>query len=105
MFKKWRIIIYKPAVTRVDLWTSALTGVGAIIAKGSQALKGIWALLVHPANKINTLKKINSNLNLFILILNLPKLKSNLNKIIKKRSPTRFLKTVVIAQLADNLLL
>lgn len=35
-----------PAVTRVDECTKADTGVGAAIAAGSQAEKGIWALLV-----------------------------------------------------------
>jgi hypothetical protein len=33
-------------VTKVDEWTSEETGVGAAIAAGSQALNGIWALLV-----------------------------------------------------------
>jgi len=37
-------------VTRVDEWTKADTGVGAAIAAGSHALKGIWALFVHKAN-------------------------------------------------------
>jgi hypothetical protein len=38
-------------------------------------------------------------------MLNLPILKSNLKRIIKNKSPIRLLKTVVIAQLADKLLL
>ena len=33
-------------MTKVDEWTSEETGVGAAIAAGSQALNGIWALLV-----------------------------------------------------------
>ena len=41
-----RISRYTPAVTRVEEWTSAETGVGAAIAAGSQAEKGICALLV-----------------------------------------------------------
>ena len=41
-----RIRRYTPAVTRVDEWTRADTGVGAAIAAGSQAEKGIWALFV-----------------------------------------------------------
>jgi hypothetical protein len=36
-----RIIRNTPAVTRVEEWTRAETGVGAAIAAGSQALKGI----------------------------------------------------------------
>ena len=35
-----------PAVTNVDEWTRALTGVGAAIAEGNQDEKGIWALFV-----------------------------------------------------------
>lgn len=42
-----RINRYTPAVTRVEECTSADTGVGAAIAAGSQAEKGIWALLVQ----------------------------------------------------------
>lgn len=39
-----------PAVTRVDEWTSADTGVGAAIAAGNQLEKGICALFVIAAN-------------------------------------------------------
>ena len=44
-----RIIKYTPAVTRVEEWTKEDTGVGAAIAAGSQAEKGIWALFVQAA--------------------------------------------------------
>ena len=47
---------YTPAVTKVEEWTREDTGVGAAIAAGSHALKGIWALLVI-APKINN--KVN----------------------------------------------
>lgn len=47
-----RIRRYTPAVTRVDEWTRADTGVGAAIAAGSQAEKGIWALFVIAAKVI-----------------------------------------------------
>jgi len=40
-------------VTRVEEWTSADTGVGAAIAAGNHAEKGICALLVH-AESITT---------------------------------------------------
>ena len=33
-------------MTKVDEWIREETGVGAAIAAGSQALSGIWALLV-----------------------------------------------------------
>ena len=36
----------------MEEWTSADTGVGAAIAAGSQALNGIWALLVVAAKII-----------------------------------------------------
>ena len=42
-----RISKYTPAVTRVEEWTSADTGVGAAMAAGSHAENGIWALLVQ----------------------------------------------------------
>ena len=35
-----------PATTSVDEWTSDLTGVGALIARGSHEDSGNWALLV-----------------------------------------------------------
>jgi hypothetical protein len=38
-----------PAVTRVEEWTKALTGVGAAIAAGSQLENGICADFVIPA--------------------------------------------------------
>ena len=41
-----RIIKYTPAVTSVEEWTNADTGVGAAISAGNHAEKGIWALLV-----------------------------------------------------------
>ena len=41
-----------PAVTRVDEWTSAETGVGAAMAAGSHLEKGIWALFVIAARRI-----------------------------------------------------
>ena len=44
-----RITKYTPAVTKVEEWTKADTGVGAAIAAGSQALKGNWALFVQAA--------------------------------------------------------
>lgn len=48
---------YTPAVTKVDEWTKADTGVGAAIAAGNQAEKGIWALFVHVEMTIIRTKK------------------------------------------------
>lgn len=46
---KKRIRINTPAVTRVEEWTSADTGVGAAMAAGSQLMNGNCALLVIAA--------------------------------------------------------
>ena len=43
---KNRIKIKIPAVTRVEEWTRAETGVGAAIAAGSHLINGNWALFV-----------------------------------------------------------
>lgn len=45
-----RIKRYTPAVTKVEEWTKAETGVGAAMAAGSQDEKGVWALLVNLAS-------------------------------------------------------
>lgn len=48
----WRVWMSRktPAVTSVEEWTSAETGVGAAIARGSQLEKGNWALFVMAAS-------------------------------------------------------
>ena len=48
-------------MTKVEEWTKAETGVGAAIAAGNHALKGICALFVHPAiiKKIKIQKILN----------------------------------------------
>ena len=94
-------------MTRVDEWTKADTGVGAAIAAGSQAEKGIWALLVIAARIIKVYSK-------FLLNNSVPAATQNakfisppiLNQAIlmsKHTSPTRFLKTVSIPALLDFL--
>lgn len=47
-----RIKRYTPAVTKVEEWTNALTGVGAAMAAGSQELNGYWALFVKELSPI-----------------------------------------------------
>lgn len=47
-----RIIRKTPAVTKVDEWTRAETGVGAAIAMGSQGENGNCALLVIAARRV-----------------------------------------------------
>lgn len=46
---KNRIKMKTPAVTSVEEWTKAETGVGAAIAAGSHLINGYWALLVMAA--------------------------------------------------------
>lgn len=53
-----RIKRYTPAVTSVEEWTSADTGVGAAMAAGSQAENGIWALFVIAAKVIIYISKL-----------------------------------------------
>lgn len=55
-----RISRNTPAVTNVDEWTSADTGVGAAIAAGSQEEKGIWALFVQ-ADTISNVASVMFN--------------------------------------------
>jgi len=59
-----------PAVTRVEEWTKAETGVGAAIAAGNHAEKGTCALLVEAE-----ITKIHININKYLLdtILNVIK--------------------------------
>jgi hypothetical protein len=56
-----RINKYTPAVTKVEEWTNADTGVGAAMAAGNQAEKGICALLVMAA-KITKVVIVQSSL-------------------------------------------
>jgi hypothetical protein len=55
-----RINIHKPAVTKVELCTKALTGVGAAMAAGNQFVQGSCALLVIDIEKsTNTNPSLN----------------------------------------------
>lgn len=100
-----RIIKYTPAVTRVEEWTRADTGVGAAMAAGSQAENGIWALLVNPAVIINKLIVVINIL--FWLYINKkfhdPILNIHVIAIIIATSPIRFDRAVSIPALNDLL--
>lgn len=76
---------------------------GAAIAAGSQALKGIWALLVHPAIAImiTTQKKSFLNSKKKLLIFKLLKKILKLNARINRESPIRFVSRVSIPALYD----
>ena len=77
-----------PAVTKVDEWTKAETGVGAAIAAGNQTENGHWALFVIAARIINKQTKIIS-LETCIIGNQFESLKRKI-EISKKTSPNRF---------------
>jgi hypothetical protein len=81
---------HKPAVTRVEEWTKAETGVGAAIAAGSQAEKGNWADL-HMENSSTT----NRNPQ---VLFRTNKLKART----KNTSPMRLNNTVFIAPFLER---
>ena len=74
-------------MTNVEEWTRAETGVGAAIAAGSQAEKGIWALFVQAA-------RISTNIQLFyhkcasLLIIENSQWPLNIIKAIHNKIPT-----------------
>lgn len=91
---KKRMRIKTPAVTSVDEWTNAETGVGAAIAAGSQLENGIWALLV-----IAAIVKHNTTHGLWIVVLRTsqwPWFNSSAIEIRKSTSPIRFISAVII---------
>ena len=98
-----RIKRYTPAVTRVDEWTKAETGVGAAIAAGNHAEKGICALFVQAETTTIT----NNNHENFIVVLVINKnLQLPYTNIIEidtssPTSPNRLVKAVIIPALYD----
>ena len=94
-----------PAVTRVDEWTRALTGVGAAIAAGSQAEKGSWALLVKLARRIRVTRVLSWIKELRWVKLQDPTLAKMAIEIRIALSPSRFLKAVKRPALLEESLL
>lgn len=88
-------------MTRVEEWTSADTGVGAAMAAGSHAEKGIWALFVIAASIKATLVKGVRGERVIFKIIQWPwfNVQAILTRIIA--SPIRFLSTVIIPALND----
>lgn len=90
-----------PAVTSVEEWTKALTGVGAAIAAGNQLEKGICALLVIAARVIEV-QIINEKLDSHILMISQwPWFK---DQAIDRRiitSPIRLVRAVIIPAASD----
>jgi len=79
-----------PAVTSVELWTKALTGVGAAIAAGNQLVNGHCALLV----KAKIITMTSANLAGASLMLATPQEKNIVRTINNKASPKRLTKNV-----------
>jgi len=81
-----------PAVTSVEEWTNALTGVGAAMAAGSQDLKGYWALFV---NAPTTKMKRASSLISLTPIQEVPAKAKDIKRKIRRQSPIRLISSVV----------
>ena len=90
-------------MTRVDEWTRADTGVGAAMAAGSQAEKGIWALLVKAPNATAPTAHLERGLSLNKGCQEPLRLTQAIATTIHT-SPTRFLRAVRRAALADLVL-
>jgi len=98
---EYRIIKYKPAVTRVEEWTNEEIGVGAAIANGNHGEKGKIALLVI---KVITLTKQISSIDIEgkKILEEGSKEKTKAKVIKKKQSPTRFIKRVKIPEVIED---
>lgn len=95
--KGWkRINKNTPAVTNVDEWTNADTGVGAAIAAGSQLEKGVWALFVMAAIKIETIIKFCRGEDQTLKINQLFVFNVQAIATSKATSPMRFVNAVII---------
>lgn len=91
-----------PAVTRVEEWTRAETGVGAAIAAGSHDENGTWALLVIAAN----IKSMATDVGSIRLIVKAFHWFENKIRAMDKRistSPIRLVKAVIIPAARDLL--
>lgn len=91
-----------PAVTRVDECTNAETGVGAAIAAGSHAEKGIWALFVKA---VIIIKMTNRKLEYIWVFMKFQwlLLKASAIARISKASPIRLVRAVSIPAPSDLL--
>lgn len=93
---KNRMRIKTPAVTRVDEWTRAETGVGAAIAAGSHLIKGNCALFVMAATiNIVAIKKWEGDDQGWSGSQWVFSLHAIVNRI--NTSPTRFVMAVIMA--------
>lgn len=94
-----RISRKTPAVTRVEECTRADTGVGAAIAAGSHAMKGIWALLVIAA--INRVRAIAVGILDSNIRFHCPMLADIAIAIRIMTSPSRLVSAVIMPDASD----
>lgn len=93
---KNRIVRKTPAVTRVEEWTKAETGVGAAIAAGNQLEKGICALFVIAAIKIDKIIRLFNVLSHILKINQWLLLKDQPMASNRATSPIRLVRAVTI---------
>lgn len=97
-----RIMRKIPAVTSVDEWTSAETGVGAAMAAGSHEENGAWALLVKDAIRRKSRiadEKSESLVRDWLFTIELEPAKKNTDKHDRiKASPMRLVNLVTIPE-------
>lgn len=91
-----RISKNTPAVTSVEEWTKAETGVGAAIAAGSQLEKGIWALFVIAAIKIEIIIKLFRGEDQMLKMYQLLELSVQAIATRRATSPIRLVRAVII---------
>jgi hypothetical protein len=90
-----------PAVTSVDEWTSAETGVGAAIAAGSHLENGIWALLVIAATIIVITWYFRNEDSHILMINQWPWFRVHAIDRSSITSPMRFVNAVIIPAPSD----
>lgn len=90
-----------PAVTRVDEWTRAETGVGAAIAAGSHLENGIWALLVRAARAMARRRGGEKFVGSVCKIIQWPWLSIQAIERRMRASPIRFVRAVIIPAASD----
>lgn len=101
---KNRISMNTPAVTNVEEWTSAETGVGAAMAQVSQAVNGNWALLVKAAMVSNSVIILDERMDSFHILPIIQCPCEEASAIVRriKQSPIRFLTRVMAPLFSDR---
>lgn len=90
-----------PAVTSVEEWTSAETGVGAAMAAGNQLENGIWALLVIAATEMVKIIRYEYCEGHIVVIFQWPWLRDHAMAKRIITSPMRLVRAVIIPAAKD----